>query len=79
MDVTATEFKNRLGRYLDASESRPVIIKKSGRIKSVLISHQLYEKFLALEDSYWANLAKKAEADGYLGEDATEEILKRMV
>ena len=50
MDVTATEFKNRLGRYLDASESRPVIIKKSGRIKSVLISHQLYEKFLALED-----------------------------
>jgi prevent-host-death family protein len=78
MDITATELKNRLGRYLDASESNPVVIKKSGRIKSVLISHQLYEKFLALEDAYWANLAKKAEAEGYVGEDATEEILNRM-
>ncbi len=78
MDITATEFKNRLGRYLDAAENNPVIIKKSGRIKSVLISHQLYEKFLAFEDAYWANLAKKAEAEGYLGEDATEEILNRL-
>lgn len=78
MDITATEFKNRLGRYLDASESNPVVIKKSGRIKSVLISHQLYEKFLALEDAYWANLAQKAETEGYIGEDATEEILNRL-
>jgi hypothetical protein len=37
MDVTATEFRNRLGLYLDAAEKKPVIIKKSGRIKSILI------------------------------------------
>ena len=37
MDITATEFKNRLGQYLDASETSPIIIKKSGRIKSVFL------------------------------------------
>lgn len=78
MDVTATEFKNRLGQYLDAAEKSPVIIKKSGRIKSVLISREMYEKFLALEDAYWAHLARKAEAEGYLGEDETEKLLKQM-
>jgi len=78
MDVTATEFKNRLGQYLDAAEKKPVIIKKSGRIKSVLISHEMYEKFLALEDAYWAHLAKQAEVEGYLGEDETEKFLKRV-
>ena len=38
MQVTATELKNRLGRYLDAAETDPVFVKKSGRKKSVLIS-----------------------------------------
>ena len=56
----------------------PVIIKKSGRIKSVLISHEMYEKFLALEDAYRAHLAEKAETEGYLGEDETEKFLKRV-
>jgi hypothetical protein len=37
MDVTATEFENRLGQYLNAAKTKPVIIKKSGCIKSVLI------------------------------------------
>jgi prevent-host-death family protein len=78
MDVTATEFKQKLGQYLDASERGPVIIKKSGRVKSVLISKQLYERFLTMEDAYWAQQAKLAEAGGYLGEDETEKLLKRI-
>lgn len=78
MDVTATEFKQKLGQYLDASERGPVIIKKSGRVKSVLISNRLYERFLAMEDAYWAQQARLAEAGGYLGEDETEKLLKRI-
>jgi antitoxin Phd len=77
MDVTATEFKNRLGRYLDAAEKDPVIIKKSGRVKSVLISHEMYQKYLAMEDVYWAQRAKQAESEGYLGDDETLKILRR--
>ena len=53
MQITATEFKNRLGQYLDVAETSPVIVKKSGRIKSVLISNAMYEKFLAYEDAFW--------------------------
>jgi prevent-host-death family protein len=75
MQITATELKNRLGQYLDAAETNPVIIQKSGRVKSVLISNAMYEKFLAYEDAYWASKAKLAENEGYLGENATEALL----
>ena len=75
MQVTATEFKNRLGRYLDVAETNPVFVKKSGRNKSVLISNAMYEKFLAYEDAYWASSAKIAEDEGYLGDKASEELL----
>ena len=75
MQITATEFKNRLGQYLDIAETDPVIVKKSGRIKSVLISSAMYEKFLAYEDAYWASKAKHTEDDGYLGPDASEKLL----
>ncbi len=72
MQITATEFKNRLGQYLDAAETSPVLIEKSGRIKSVLISHSMYEKLLCYEDAYWASKAKKAEEMGCLGKRASE-------
>ena len=75
MQITATELKNRLGQYLDAAETNPVIVQKSGRVKSVLISNAMYEKFLAYEDAYWASKAKLAEDEGYLGESATEALL----
>ena len=75
MDITATELKNRLGRYLDTAERMPVIIKESGRAKSVIISHRMYEQFLQMEDAYWAQKAREAEEEGYLGEDKTKSLL----
>jgi len=75
MQITATELKNRLGQYLDAAETDPIIIEKSGRIKTVLISNAMYEKFLAYEDAYWASKAKLAEREGYLGKKASETLL----
>ncbi|MGD9209613.1 MAG: type II toxin-antitoxin system Phd/YefM family antitoxin [Desulfobacteraceae bacterium] len=77
MDVNATEFKRKLGQYLDEAERNPVIIKKQGRAKSVLMSYSMYTKLMALEDAYWAEQAKKAEAGGYLGEEETNKLLKR--
>jgi prevent-host-death family protein len=38
MDVTATEAKNRLGQMLEACQREPVVIEKSGRRHSVLLS-----------------------------------------
>jgi len=74
INITATEFKNCIGRYLDVAETDPVLVQKSGRPKSVLISHRMYEKFMALEDAYWEH--KAVEAEGYLGEKTTETFLK---
>jgi prevent-host-death family protein len=77
MDITATELKNRLGQYLDVAEREPVIIEKSGRKKSVLISHDMYMKFVAFEDAYWGERAKQAEARGYAKQKDVEKLLKR--
>lgn len=76
MHITATELKNRLGRYLDVAETNPVFVKKSGRDKSVLISNAMYEQFLAYEDAYWASKAQIAEDEGYLGDKVSEELLR---
>ena len=43
MQVTATEAKNRFGQMLDACQVEPVMIEKSGRRHSVLISMREYE------------------------------------
>ena len=75
MQITATELKNRLGQYLDIAETDPVIVEKSGRVKSVLISNATYEKLLAYEDAYWASKAKIAESEGYLGTKASKALL----
>ena len=44
MDVTATEAKNRLGQMLEHCQREPVVIEKSGRRHSVLISAAHYDE-----------------------------------
>ena len=47
MEVTATEAKNRLGQMLEHCQREPVVIEKSGRRHSVLISAARYDELLA--------------------------------
>ena len=47
MDVTATEAKNRLGQMLEHCQREPVIIEKSGRRHSVLLSVADYDALVA--------------------------------
>jgi antitoxin Phd len=77
MDITATELKTRLGQYLDVAETEPVFIEKSGRRKSVLMSHQMYLKLIALEDAYWGEQARNARLGGYASPREVERLLKR--
>ncbi|BBL72121.1 type II toxin-antitoxin system Phd/YefM family antitoxin [Methylogaea oryzae] len=69
--VPATEVKQRLGQYLDSAKTEPVFIEKSGRPSAVLLSIAEYERLCALEDRYWGEMAKKAEASGYAGAEET--------
>jgi len=49
MKVTASELKSQLGRYLVVSETEAVIIEKSGRLKSVLISYANFQEYQELK------------------------------
>ena len=47
MDVTATDAKNRLGQMLERCQREPVVIAKSGRRHSVLLSAAHYDALVA--------------------------------
>ena len=79
MSITTAELKSHLEQYLEMAEATPVIVEKSGHIKSVLISYELYEKLIVLmEDAYWLERAKQAESEGYLGQEASKAILNKL-
>ncbi len=78
MTITTAELKNDLEKYLDLAETYPVIIEKTGRMKSVVISYAMYKRLTELEDAYWSDRAERAEAEGYLGEEASKSLLNRL-
>ena len=41
--TSATDFKQRVGKYLDAARTRRVVIERHGRPAAVLISAEEYE------------------------------------
>lgn len=77
--TTATEFKNRLGAYLDTALTEPVFIQKSGRDVAVLLSRKHYAHLQALENELWALRAMLAEQSGYMGADTTGQVLQDML
>ncbi len=77
MTVTTAELKQDLEKYLELAETCPVVVENMGRMKFVVISYSMYERLMELEDAYWAERAEKAEAEGYLGEEASESLLNR--
>lgn len=74
--ISSTECKTRLGEYLESVRNEPITIEKTGRAVAVLISVAEYERLQALENSYWLDRAKEAEASGYIGTEKSMEVLK---
>jgi prevent-host-death family protein len=77
MNATATDVKNRFGEFMDKAQREPVTVEKTGRSYVVLLSHEEYERLLALEDAYWGLLATQAEQSGFVGSDAVKALLNR--
>jgi prevent-host-death family protein len=77
--ATASELKNRLGEYLDAIRTEPVIITKSGREVAALVSIDLYRHLLAMEDFIWGWNAEIAAAEGSLGVEETACVMAKMM
>jgi antitoxin Phd len=78
MRISLTKFKNRSGQYLEAAIREPIIIEKSGRPISVIISYDEYQRFLALEDKVWVTDALQAEKEGYLGTKKSVKFIKKL-
>jgi prevent-host-death family protein len=74
--VKATEMKNKLGHYLQVALVEPVVVEKTKQQVAVLISMKEYERLTKLEDAYWGERAKAAEAEGYLSEAETKEFIE---
>lgn len=60
--VTATEFRNKAGRYLDEAAKAPVFITKHDRPARVLIDIDEYER-LSAADARREKLRRIAEED----------------
>jgi prevent-host-death family protein len=73
--ANATEVKQNFGRILEESLTEPVVIKRSGRVSAVLLSHCEYERLQKIEDLYWIIKAEEGEASGFL---STEDSLKKL-
>ena len=71
--VTATEIKNRLGRYLARVAVEPMAVEKNGRPVAVLLSFEEYELLQRSDDFFWGEAARAAEAEGFL---SSEESLR---
>ncbi len=78
MHVTATELKNKLGQYLEASQREPVSVDKNGRTAYVIVSYHDYQKFLELEDLVWGLKAIEASKTGSLGPEESAALLKQL-
>ena len=74
--VKATEMKNKLGHYLQVALVEPVVVEKTKQQIAVLMSMKEYERLTRLEDAYWGERAKAAEAEGYLSEAETKEFIE---
>ena len=77
MHVTATELKNRLGRYLETAQIEPVIVEKSGRVSNVVLSKRRYDQLCRLEDLLWDVKAREAEKEGFLSDVEVRGLLGR--
>lgn len=78
MHISATYLKNKLGECLETSIREPVIIEKSGRPTSVVLSYQEYQRLTELEDELWGLRAMAAEKSGYLGVEESAEFLHQL-
>lgn len=76
MKATATEVKNKFGKFSDIARNEPVIVEKTGRKAIVLIAFEEYERLTQIEDAYWAEKAARAETDGYVGSEESMAFIR---
>jgi len=71
--MTAAHAKNAFGQFLDAAQREPVVVTKNDRPVGVFLSMQ------DLEDTIWGEQALRAHQEGYVGPEASQSLLDRLL
>jgi len=69
-------MKNKMGQYFQLAMSEPISVERNGRPIAILLSVDEYERLTRIEDAYWGEKAKAAEAEGFLSAKETKEFIK---
>lgn len=75
MHISTAHLPNGLGQYLDLAATEPVIVEQTGTPLVAMISYQVYQRLLELEDLVWGQQALAAEQEGYLSAEDTLRLL----
>ncbi|WKJ90930.1 type II toxin-antitoxin system Phd/YefM family antitoxin [Methylomonas montana] len=73
--INATQAKQSFGELLNNAQQEPVAIQKHQKDFAILVSSARYQELLAFEDTCLHNLAVLAEQEGYIGADASKNLL----
>ncbi|OQW91521.1 MAG: hypothetical protein BWK78_04420 [Thiotrichaceae bacterium IS1] len=71
MNINVVELNAKLGECLQYVAVQPVVVEQNSCPLAVIMSYDLYEKLLTLEDAYWGQRAMEAAKGGFLGEEET--------
>jgi prevent-host-death family protein len=71
--MTAAKAKNAFGQMIEAAQREPVLITKQNRPVGVFMSIQ------DIENTIWGEEARKAHAEGYIGEEASRALMDKLL
>lgn len=71
--ITAAEAKNAFGKFLDMARREPVVVTKNNRAVGVFLSME------DIEDTIWGERALKAHNEGYIGIEASGQLLDSLI
>ena len=74
--ISAREANLRFGHYLLDAMTEPIVIEKHKTPVVAMVSYKEYQRLINLENTYWAEKARAAEEEGYIGEDKSMEFIK---
>ncbi len=79
MQITAKDAKDRFGEVMVTAIQETVLITKYGRPETAMISVRRLEELEKAEELYWVVQAKLGQESGYIGTEASEQLLADMI
>lgn len=73
--INVTQAKQAFGELLNNARQEPIAIQKHQRDFAILVSSARYQELLAFVDTCLHNLAVLAEQEGFIGAEASQNLL----